>query len=72
MTAPHGYICSYPVYEYKGWTWEMTCSGPWPLKKDGTPRAKAGRVLWKIWKEFTYLTEKEQKARRVGGGCVRF
>lgn len=36
-----GFICSHPVYEYKGWTWESTYSGPWPLRKDGEPMARA-------------------------------
>jgi hypothetical protein len=72
MNTAHGFICSYPVYEYKGWTWEETYCGPWPLRKDGEPRKRAGRVFWKVWGEWQELPEDEKKKTRVGGGCVRF
>ena len=69
----HGFICSAPVYEYKGWTFEVPgWSGPWPLRKDGEERKRAGRVFWRVWSEFEDLTDEQKKACRVGGGCVRF
>ena len=72
-THPHGFICSSPVYEYKGWTFEIPgWSGPWPLRKDGELRARAGRVFWKVWSEWQGLPDEEKQKTRVGGGCVRF
>lgn len=60
-----GYICTYPCYEYKGHTFEMTYSGPWPLKKDGTPRMYAGPIFWALWDEFEALTKEQQEAHRA-------
>ena len=48
-------------YRYKGWWFEYTHSGPWPLKKNGEPRKRAGRKFYKIIEEF----EKEQKAAEI-------
>ena len=69
----HGFICSSPVYEYKGWIFEVPgWSGPWPLRKDGELRARAGRKFWKVWSEWEDLPDEEKQKTRVGGGCVRF
>jgi hypothetical protein len=73
MDEAHGYICGPRVYEYQGWTFEVNpSSGPWPCRKDGELRARAGRQFWKVWKAFCGLTEKQRKRYRIGGGCVRF
>ena len=64
-----GFLCGPKVYEYKGWLFEMSYSGPWPLKKDGTPRERAGNKFWNMYKEFDKLPDKE--SYRVGGGCIR-
>lgn len=66
-----GYVCSAPVYEYKGWTFEMTYSGQWPLRKDGELRARAGRKFWAVYSEWESLPDDEKQKTRVGGGCVR-
>ena len=72
-THLHGFICLPVVYEHKGWTWEDSMhSGPWPLRKDGELRKRAGRTFWKVWSEWDDLPENEKKKTRVGGGCVRF
>lgn len=69
----HGFICSAPVYEYKGWTFEIPgWSGPWPLRKDGEPRKLAGDVFWRVYSEWYALPDDEKQRTRVGGGCVRF
>ncbi len=69
----HGFICSAPVYECKGWTFEIPgWSGPWPLRKDGEPRKRAGGVFWRVWAEWYALPDDEKQRTRVGGGCVRF
>lgn len=68
-----GIICSPRVYEFKGWTFEVSsASGPWPLRRDGELRARAGRVFWKVYSEWEDLSDDEKQRTRVGGGCVRF
>lgn len=67
-----GFICSPRVYEYKGWLFEFGHAGCWPLKKDGNPRKRAGDRFFAMLDEFAQLPEEQQKACRVGGGCVRF
>lgn len=57
---------SKPAYEISGW------SVPWPLRKDGELRARAGRKFWAVYSEWSDLPEDEQQKTRVGGGCVRF
>ena len=66
------FICSIPIYEYKGWIFERGYIGCWPLKKDGEPRKRAGRKFYSVVDEFLDLPEDEQKAHRVGGGCTEF
>lgn len=68
-----GWVCGPRIYEYKGWLfeWHSHC-GPWPLKKDGEPRKRAGRVFYDVFGEFYALSEDEQKKHRVGGGCQQF
>ena len=72
MTRITGIICSPSIYEFKGWTFEFSYSGPWPLRKDGELRKRAGRKFWKVWGEWQDLPEDEKQKTRVGGGCVRF
>ena len=69
----HGFVCTVPIYEYKGWFFEYKAyCGPWPLKKNGDPRKCAGKKFWNMFSEFSKLPEEEQETYRVGGGCVRF
>ena len=68
----HGWICSTPIYEYKGWLFEYGHAGCWPLRNDGEPRKRAGRKFWAIVADWQSLTEDEQKQTRVGGGCTEF
>ena len=64
-------ICSAPMYEYKGWFFEFhKYIGPWPLKKDGDPRKRAGRAFYKMIDGFRALPDDEQEKYRVGGGCL--
>ncbi len=63
-----GFLCSPRIYEYAGWTFEFPAYGPpWPLRKDGEPRARAGRKFYRDIEPF--LNSREQKKHRVGGGC---
>ena len=66
------FICSAPTYRYKGWFFEYGQTGCWPLKKNGEPRKQAGRKFYSVIDEFLDLPEDEQKAHRVGGGCMEF
>lgn len=68
----HGYICSYPAYTYKGHSFELTYSGPWPLRIDGTPwRRHPTKEFWDAVTEWESLPKNEREQARVGGGCVR-
>ena len=67
----HGFICGPPVYQYKGWLFEYSMmGGPWPLRKDGELRKRAGREFYRIFEEWHDQPDREQY--RVGGGCVPF
>ena len=70
MTA-WGYICGPRLYEYDGWYFEVSgYGGPWPLKKDGELRARAGRKFWTMHEKW--LAEPDPESFRVGGGCEAF
>jgi hypothetical protein len=67
-----GWLCSGKIFTYKGVTFEIPGIGaPWPLKKNGDPRARAGKVFYRLIDEFKNLSEEEKKSCRVGGGCMR-
>ena len=68
----NGFVCSTPIYEFRGWKFEYGHAGCWPLKKDGELRKRAGRKFYAIIDEFLRLPEGERKAHRVGGGCTEF
>jgi len=73
MSEIHGCICGPSLYEFEGWFFELSgYGGPWPLKKDGSPRLHAGRTWWKVWDKFDALTDAEQQECHVGGGCQQF
>jgi len=67
-----GFICSTSRYEFRGWWFEYGYCGPWPLRKDGELRKRAGAKFWDIIKEFDDLPEAKKERCREGGGCVRF
>ena len=73
MSEIHGYICGPRLYEFEGWLFEVSAyGGPWPLKKNGDPRKRAGRAWWKVWDRFDSLSETEKRKFRAGGGCIQF
>lgn len=59
-------VCGPKLYRYNGWffEWHSYC-GPYPLKKDGEPRKRAGRVFWKVIDKFQELSKKQQEKYRV-------
>jgi len=72
MSGFVAHICRPIIYEYKGWTFEVSStSGPWPLRKNGELRARAGMKFWKVFSEWQDLSGGEKQKTRVGGGCVR-
>ena len=55
-------------YEYQGWLIEYDRNkpfGPWPCKKDGEPRARAGRKFYSVFGEFNKLSIEQQEGFRV-------
>ena len=73
MAIFSGFICGPAIYEYAGWVFEFgSCTGPWPLKKNGELRKRAGRKFYKIFSEWYDLGEKKREQYRKGGGCQPF
>ena len=73
MTQPTGWICSPKIFEYAGWTFEMSpTGGPWPLKQDGQLRVRAGKKFYRDIEPFFEMSDEDQKRYRVGGGCHQF
>lgn len=71
MSTSTVFLCGPRMYSFEGWTFEDAdmMAGPWPLKQNGDPRAKAGRQFYQMWTRFDALTESERATCRVGGGC---
>lgn len=68
----HGWICGPRIYQFEGWRFEYGNVFPWPLRKDGELRKRAGRKFYTMIKRFDSLSKDEQEKHRVGGGCRRF
>jgi hypothetical protein len=67
MSSAFIHINFQKTYRYKGWFFEYHRNkpfGPEPLKKDGTPRKRAGRKFYKMFDEFYGLTVEEQEKYR--------
>ena len=63
-----GFLCGPRLYEYGGWAFEWGAhNGPWPHRKDGELRARAGRKFWKMIDRFE--KEPNREFFRAGGGC---
>lgn len=55
-------------YEFEGWYFEYSRTkpfGPWPMKKNLEPRARAGRKFYQMFGRFLELSEEEQERRRI-------
>lgn len=69
----HGFVCGPRIYRYHGWTFEdHAWHGPWPHRKDGELRARAGRVFWRVVDQWMKLPKSKRERCRVGGGCQSF
>lgn len=56
------------IYGYEGWIFEYDRNkpfGPWPLKKDYEPRARAGARFYAVFNRFLELPEDEQELLRL-------
>jgi hypothetical protein len=61
------------LYEFNGISFEFSYSiGPWPLKKDGDPKARAGKRFYDSIHEWVHSTPEDQEKYRVGGGSQFF
>ena len=60
-------LCGPKLYRYKGWffEWHSYC-GPWPLKKDATPKKQAGKKFWNLINDFQGMSIKERETYRIG------
>jgi len=66
MTNSYVVCCFGKFYRYKGCYFEFhRWVGPWPLKKDGDPKARAGRGFYKLYEEFAKLTDEQQESYQI-------
>jgi hypothetical protein len=64
------FLCGPRIYTFEGWTFEdADYSGPWPLKKNGELRERAGRKFYQAWGRFDKLPKAKKEKLRLGGGC---
>lgn len=72
QTSAVGYMCCPRVYRFGGWLFERPAGYgmPWPIKEDGTPYKRAGRVFWEMVDRFERMSEEKRESYRDGGGCV--
>lgn len=56
-------ISTYDVYQFNGWTFEWRRGRPfppWPLKKNGEPRACAGNKFYSDISEWMNMSDSDQ------------
>ncbi len=64
------HLCIPRQYDYSGVSFEVAITGqPWPLKVNGDPKARAGRVFYAKIGPWLKMTDNEREKFRVGGGC---
>jgi len=48
-----GFLCGPAIHKFDGWTFEVhSYCGPWPLRKDGEPRKRAGRKFYEMYEKW--------------------
>lgn len=69
----HGWVCGPKIYKFNNITFEFSyAAGPWPLKKNGEPKKRAGKKFYELFEEFEKLPKEEKRKYRISGGCIRF
>ena len=59
------------TYTFNGVEFECGyMTGPWPLKKDGDPRKRAGLGFYKRIEKWSKMSEADREKHRTGGGHV--
>ena len=56
------------IFEFEGWKFEYQASkpfGPWPVKNDLEPRARAGKKFYEMFDRFNLLTDEQQNQLRI-------
>jgi hypothetical protein len=64
LSIPKSYLFNGVEFEY-GYA-----VGPWPLKKDGDPKKRAGRGFYKRIEEWSRMSDADRERYRVGGGHI--
>jgi len=60
MSKIVAFLCSSITYSYEGWVFDLPkYTSPWPLKRNGDPRERAGRQFYQMVKRFEKLTKEE-------------
>lgn len=57
------HIATYDVYQFNGWVFEWRRGrpfSPWPIKKNGEPRACAGRKFYSDITEWLNMSDEDQ------------
>lgn len=65
---PIVHISTPTFYQFEGWLFEYSRTkpfGPWPVKKDLEPRARAGRKFYEMFGRFISMRESEQEKCRI-------
>ena len=72
MPDPARIILTFPkTYQFNGINFEVSPIGmPWPLRKDGEPKARAGRGFYSKIKPWLDMAPEFQEAYRTGGGTI--
>jgi hypothetical protein len=63
------HLCVPKLYKFQGIKFEFGHAGPWPLKKDGEPKKRAGRKFYRGIRPGLDMAPEFREAYRVGGGC---
>lgn len=64
------HLCIPRQYLYNGVSFDVTITGqPWPVKVDGDPKSRAGRVFYAKIGPWIKMTYADRERFRVGGGC---
>ena len=58
------------AYTFAGVNFEMTYCGPWPIKRNGDPKKRAGRRFYRRIEDWIAMSDADREIYRTGGGNV--